>query len=455
MTIKLDIPANQWMPRPHQENIWGYLESGGKRAMAVWHRRAGKDEVALHWAMRAAWLRPGNYWHLLPQYEHARRSIWTAVNPHTGRRRIDEAFPHELRDNTNDTSMFIRLKNGATWSCLGSDNYDAAMGASPAGITFSEFSLSNPSSWGYLRPMLQENNGWAIFISTPRGRNHLFDMLSHARQSPEWFAEVLTVKDTGALSEPELAETLREYIALYGRDAGQAIYDQEMMCSFNAAILGAFYAHECVELRNEGRVVECDADPSRPVHRAWDLGVRDDTAIFFYQSHGSQLLILDVYAASGVGVEHYRDEIERRHNLYGWKHGDDYVPHDAKNKEWGSGRTRVETMQHIGLNPILVPLASVQDGINAARRTLPLCVFHPRAEPGLNALEQYRREWDDELKAFKANPLHDWTSHYADAFRYLAMGYKPAPRRVIVPPRPQGWTLPPPPEPSRRGGMRL
>ena len=108
----------------------------------------------------------------------------------------------------------------------------------------------------------------------------------------------------------------------------------------------------------------------------------------------------------------------------------------------------------MGLHPILVPLASLDDGINAVRRTLPLCVFHPRAEDGLNALEQYRREWDDEKKAFRANPLHDWTSHYADAFRYLAMGYKPAPRRVIVPPKPQGWVLPPPPEP-RRGGIRL
>jgi hypothetical protein len=164
---------------------------------------------------------------------------------------------------------------------------------------------------------------------------------------------------------------------------------------------------------------------------------------------------LDVYAASGVGVEHYRDEILRRHDAHGWLVGDDYVPHDAKIKEWGSGRTRVETMQSMGLHPLLVPLAGIEDGINAVRRMLPLCVFHPRAEPGLNALEQYRREWDDEKKAFKANPLHDWTSHYADAFRYLAMSYKPAPRRVIVPARPQGWTLPPPPEPSHRGGIRL
>ena len=454
MTRRIRVPANEWMPRPHQKNLWEYLEGGGRRAIAVWHRRAGKDEVMLAHTMASAFKRIGNYWHMFPEFEMARRSLWTAVNPHTGRRRIDEAFPHSLRENTNDSTMFIRFRNGSTFACLGSDRYDAAMGASPAGITFSEFALSNPSAWAYLRPMLEENGGWAVFISTPRGRNHLFDMFNHAQRSPDWFAELLTVKDTGALTQAQLDEALREYIALYGVDAGQAIYDQELMCSFQAAILGSFYAHECAELRHEGRVVECEPDLDRPVHRAWDLGVRDDTAIFFFQASGSQLLILDVIAGSGQGVEHYRDEIHQRHNERGWLHGDDYVPHDAKIMEWGSGRTRVETMEGMGLHPLLVPLASLNDGINAVRRTLPLCVFHPRAEAGLNALEQYRREWDDEKKAFKATPLHDWTSHYADAFRYLAQGYKPAPRRVIVPARPTGWVLPPPPE-LRRGGIRL
>jgi phage terminase large subunit len=448
------LPANEWRPRAHQKNLWQYLETGGKRAIAVWHRRAGKDEICLHHAAASAFKRIGNYWHTLPEFKQGHKAIWAAVNPHTGKRRIDEAFPQELRENTLDNEMFIRFKNGSTWQVIGSDRYDATVGAGVVGVTYSEWALSNPSAWAYHRPMLEENNGWAAFITTPRGRNHAFAMLNHARQTPHWFAEVLTAKDTGALTAEELAESLKEYVNLYGRDAGQAIYDQEMMCSFNAAILGAFYAHECVELRNEGRICECEPDYSQPVHHAWDLGVKDDTAIYFYQALGSQILILDVYANSGVGVEHYRDEIERRHRQYSWLQGNDYVPHDAKIKEWGSGRTRVETMQGMGLKPLLVPLASIDDGINAVRRLLPLCVFHPRAEPGLDALEQYRREWDDEKKAFRANPLHDWTSHYADAFRYLAMGYKPAPRRIIIPAKPQGWILPPPPEP-KRGGIRL
>jgi hypothetical protein len=451
VTLDIRLPANNWDPRPHQENLWRYLEDGGKRAVAVWHRRAGKDEVCLHWAMRALWQRPGNYWHLLPEFEQARRAIWTAVNPHSGRRRIDEAFPHELRANTNDSTMFIRFKNGSTWACMGSDRYDAAMGASPAGLTFSEFALSNPSAWGYFRPMLEENNGWAVFITTPRGRNHAFDMLNYARTAPGWFAETLTAVDTGALDQEALDKALQEYVSIYGRDAGQAMFDQEMMVSFNAAVLGAYYALELIDVRSEGRVLDIEPDITLPVHRAWDLGVRDDTAIWWFQAQGSQLLILDVMASSGHGVEWYRDEIYARHAQRGWIHGSDYVPHDAKIKEWGSGRTRVETMQSLDLSPILVPLAGLEDGINAVRRTLPLCVFHPRTEPGLAALEQYQREWDDDKRAFKLTPLHNWTSHFADAFRYLAQGWKPAPRRVIKVPQSAGFVLLPPPDTPRRG----
>jgi hypothetical protein len=246
-------------------------------------------------------------------------------------------------------------------------------------------------------------------------------------------------------------------IALYGADQGRALYEQEMLCSFNATFnIGAFYASEMQAVRSEGRIVECEALPDRPVHSCWDLGVGDDTSIWMYQAQGAQLVILDHYANNGAGVEHYRDELMKRYSERGWIHGDDYVPHDAKIKEWGSGRTRVETMSSLGLHPRLVPLASVDDGINAVRRTLPLCVFHPRTEEnGIDALEQYRREWDDDKKCFKPTALHDWTSHPADAFRYLAMSYRAAPRLVPKEPKLLGWhdlRIPPPREP-RRGGL--
>jgi phage terminase large subunit len=456
--MQMHLPHGGWLPRAHQMALWNYLQEGGKRALAVWHRRAGKDEICLHHAACSAFNRAGNYWHCLPEYNQARKAIWTAVNTHSGRRRIDEAFPLWSRESTNDHEMFIRFVNGSTWQLIGSDRYDATVGAGVAGITYSEWALANPSAWAYHRPILEENNGWAAFITTPRGRNHAYAMFNHAQAvgKPNWFSERLTALDTHALTETALDEALAEYQALYGEDVGRAQFQQEYMCDWQAAILGAFYALEMAQVRNEGRVCEIECPSGYLVHRAWDLGVGDDTSIWWFVAVGAQIYVLDHYASSGVGLEHYHDVIAGRRDKYGWIDGNDYVPHDAKIKEWGSGRTRVETMSSMGLHPMLVPHASLDDGINAARRTLPLCVFHPRCEDGgLDALEAYRREWDDEKKAFRANAVHDWSSHPADSFRYLALAWrKPAPRQVrVIPQLTSGWIIPPPPEPHR--GMVL
>jgi hypothetical protein len=295
--------------------------------------------------------------------------------------------------------------------------------------------------------MLLENKGWAVFISTPRGHNHCKALFDHAAHSREWFCELLTAKDTGALSDADLLEALEEYKALYGQDVGAAQFQQEYLCSWNAAILGAFYSLEMADVRREERILDFDAIENQSVHRAWDLGVRDDTSIWWFQSSPSgQVLILDCYSASGVGVEHFAGVIEQREQQYGWRPGTDFVPHDAKIKEWGSGRTRVETMQRLGLRPQLVPLSTIADGINAVRQTLPYVVFHTRCAEGVEALEQYRREWDDDKKAFRANAVHDWTSHYADAMRYLCLARQDAPKRKTREPVRRGITIPPPPE---------
>jgi hypothetical protein len=208
-------------------------------------------------------------------------------------------------------------------------------------------------------------------------------------------------------------------------------------------------------VRSEERICPIEAIPEYPVNCAWDLGVSDDTSIWFFQNVGSQIYILDHYAASGVGLEHYAEQIELREKQHGWKHGTDFVPHDAKIREWGSGKTRIETMSRMGLRPMLVPHSTVADGINAVRRILPLCVFHPRCEEGgITALEQYRREWDDDKKAFRASAVHDWTSHPSDSFRYLAMARAPAhkvkPKEMLGF---EGLIIPPPRDEPRRGIM--
>lgn len=439
--MRIHLP-NGWAPRDYQRPLWDYLENGGDRAIEIAHRRWGKDDLVLHRTAIAAHERVASYWHCLPEYEQARKAIWTAVNPHTGKRRIDEAFPAAVRESKDEQQMFIRFKNGSTWQVIGSDRYNSLVGAGVAGVTFSEWALCNPSAWGFIRPMVEENQGWATFITTPRGRNHAKSLLDMAKGNPRWFAEVSTIHDTGALSPAQLDESLKEYIALYGEDLGRAQFEQEYECSFNAAILGAFYAREMAAVRKEGRVQPIEPIPGRPVHRAWDIGVRDDTSIWWFQVVGVQVFILDCYTASGAGVDHYAEVIDRRRDLHRWPSGIDFVPHDAKVREWGTGKTRVETMRSYKLNPELCHNATKMDGINAARQTLARCVFHPRCEEvGIPALEQYRREWDDDHKTFKANEVHDWTSHLADAFRYLALSWRRAPLSEI----PDSTAKPPPP----------
>ncbi len=445
--------------RPYQQAFHKHLVSGGKRAIEIAHRRWGKDEIVLAATCELAHQRPASYWHCLPEYEQGRKALWNAINAHTGKRRIDEAFPPEIRESKNEQEMLIKLKCGSTWQIIGSDRYNSTVGAGVAGIAYSEWALANPSAWTYHRPMLEENNGWAAFITTPRGRNHAHKMYEYARKSDKWFAEVSTVHDTGALSLESLEETLAEAIGLYGEDAGRAQFQQEYECSFNAAIMGAFYAREMAAIRTSGRIVPILAIPGRPVHRAWDIGVKDDTSIWWFQVVGTRIYILDCYTASGVGVDHYAEIIEQRRAEHGWIDGTDYVPHDAKVLEWGIGRTRVESMQLLGLKPTVVPLAGKMDGINAVRKTLPLCLFHPRTEEvGIAALEQYRRKWDDDKKCFAASEVHDWTSNLADAMRYLSMAWRTVPVHIDISiPQPQaGQTmLPPPPDYSEQGGRRI
>ena len=431
----VDLP-NNWRPRQYQRPLWNYLERGGKRAIEIAHRRWGKDDLILHRTAIAAHERPASYWHCLPEYAQARKALWAAVNPHTGKRRIDEAFPQELRDSTNEQEMFIRFKSGSTWQLVGSDRYNSLVGAGVGGVTFSEFALANPSAWGYIRPMLEENDGWATFITTPRGRNHakaLYDMAKKDMDAGgRWFAEISDVHQTGALSPDQIAESLAEYIALYGEDMGRAQFEQEYLCSFNAAILGAYYGREMLAVRNEGRIdADLEAVPGIPVHRAWDIGVRDDTSIWWFQVVGTQIFILDCWSQPGVSdIAEFASMIKAKDEEHGWNlglEGVDYVPHDARQRVWGMKKGRLETMVEEGLNPRVVEGMSVLDGINAARRTLPRVVFHERCEEqGIAALEQYQREWDDDHKVFRQNPLHNWASHLADAFRYLSLAWREA-----------------------------
>ena len=434
---------NNWTQRHYQKPSWKAWEQGCRREILIWHRRAGKDDTQLHKAACAAHHRIGNFWHALPQYEQCRKAIWEAINPATGMRRIDEAFPRELRKRTDNSGMMIEFLCGSTWRLVGSDDPASLVGAPPIGICFSEWALSNPECWAYLAPILVENGGWASFITTSRGRNHAYDMLQMAKadrfdpvNNPTgWFSEVLTPAETGF--PLELVEKQRqEYHGIFGEDAGDALIEQEYWCSFESAILGAYYGKLLAQAEREGRICAVPWDPSLPVHTAWDLGKGANMALWFFQVNFNEIRVIGCLA--GAHDEVIVEIVEQLKKFpYTW--GDDWVPHDAKVREH-NGKTRVETLIALGRKPRLVPDHHIDDGINAARLTIPRCRFDAvGTAPGLRALREYRALWDPDRRCFKDKPDHDWTSHYGDAWRYLSVAWREI--RADPPPKPAGRTI--------------
>ncbi len=436
MAIRL---PNGWNPRPYQLPAWRYLEAGGKRAVCVWHRRAGKDDMCLHWTAVAAIQRAGNYWHMLPEAAQARKAVWDAINPHTGIRRIDEAFPKEIRRRTRDHEMLIEFVNGAIWQVVGSDNYNSLVGSPPVGVILSEWSLANPKAWAYLRPILAENGGWAAFIYTSRGKNHGYTTYEAARANPDWFAQKLTVDDTGVFTPEMLAKERAEYIAEYGEAEGEAFFEQEYHCSFDAAILGSVYGRWVNKAEKEGRVTRVAYDPSLPVNTAWDLGYDDATAIWWWQVCGNEVRLIDYYENSGQDIAHYHKVItEKPYESKGSCH---YVPHDASHKLFAAGgRSIVMQAWDLGMRLDVVAATSMQNGIAAARKTLETAWFDEGAtSDGREALKQYHFNYDSDKKILSTVPVHDWSSHAADAFEIIGQVWQT--QRVAVKPEPPRYPI--------------
>jgi len=420
LVTSISLP-HLWRPRVYQKPAWKALEDGCKRAYLVWHRRAGKDDICLHWTATAGFERVGNYWHMLPEASQSRKAIWDAINPHTGRRRIEESFPLDIRKRTVDNEMKIELANGSMWQVLGSDNYNSYVGSPPVGVVLSEWALADPAAWAYLMPILEENGGWALFITTPRGKNHAEAFYKMAQNTPGWFCQKLPASATGVYGEDQLKRIKTELIAQYGEDEGLAKFEQEYECSFSAAVPGAYYGKEINRAENEGRISGVPYDGRYEVFPVFDLGHGDSTSIVFVQIVGREPRIIDHHESSGQSIDFYAKLL--REKRYSMPHI--ILPHDAADGRLSTGKSyEKQFMEHGFKVKVLARTQNVNADIGLARKLIDQAWFDKaKTERLITCLGHYHREWDEKNKIFRLVPKHDWSSHSADSFRYAAVAY--------------------------------
>tara|TARA_R110002012_G_scaffold78294_2_gene199546 strand:+ start:9418 stop:10725 length:1308 start_codon:yes stop_codon:yes gene_type:complete len=416
--LQIVLPHNDWKPRSYQLPVWRYLTAAGKKtAYVVAHRRWGKDDVALHWTAQEAFRRRGVYWHMLPQASQARKAIWEAVNPHTGIRRIDEAFPKGLRAATRENEMFIRFKNESTWQVIGSDNYDSLVGAPPIGVVFSEWALAKPQAWAYIRPILAENDGTAFFITTPRGNNHAARMFNSMPDGA--FVEKSTAYDTDVFTADQLEQERLSYENEYGASIGAALFEQEYLCSFDAAIVGSIFGKEVKNAEDQERICKVAYNPKKLVFTSWDLGEGDATSCWFFQLDDNQVNYIDYYEANREKTSHYLSMLRGK----GYDYDTCYLPHDADHSRMNADQTIAGQFRSNGFRVDVIPQTPKKLQIAAGSNRIAAAYFDKeKCAAGLEGLKNYRWNYNKTLEQTTSTPVHDWASHPADAFMCGALG---------------------------------
>lgn len=413
--MQIEIPHNLNL-RDYQKQLW--LKSfEKKRLIYIWHRRAGKDLFALNRLLYAMiFEQVGTYWHIFPTYAQGKKSIWQETDL-SGRKYI-EYFPKELIKRINESELKITLWNNSTYQIVGSDNPDNLRGAGIKGACFSEYAEQDPRVWETIEPMLRASNGLALFNFTPKGQNHSYDLFNMATKLDQWHTEIKTVEDTKAIDLNELEQVKQELI-LRGKTLD--FFNQEYYCSFTNPIEGAYYSDLIQDLEKKGRIGKFDYERNLSVYTFWDLGVGDSTSIWFAQFINNEVRIIDYLEANGKGLDYYIKEVKNKVYVYE-RH---YAPHDIQVREFSNGKARIDTALELGLRFNIAPRLSIDDGIDATRAILTKCYFNEATtRAGLNALRNYKKEFDFKNNVFKLQPKHDWTSHGSDAFRYLAVSYR-------------------------------
>ena len=404
------VPIDLVSPYVPRAPFLGLHRRTQRWAIAIAHRRAGKTVACVNELIAGAArcrLNLPRFAYIAPHLNQAKDAAWTYLKEYT------RFIPNRLK---REAELWVELPGGARIRIHGADNPERLRGVYFDGVVLDEYGDMDPAVWSQIvRPMLTDREGWACFIGTPKGRNGFHRLWAASEGDPDWFRLELKASDSRIIGSKELADARK------AMDDDE--YAQEFECSFDAAVRGAYYARElaALEAADPPQIAPVPYDPRLAVHTAWDLGIADSTVIWFIQVCGRETRIIDVLKGEGVGLDWYAKRLQERD----WLWGNHYLPHDAEVRELGTGKSRVEILEGYGIRPTICPNLPVEDGIQAVRLLLPTCWFDKeKCKAGIEALKMYRREWDEKGKEFRARPLHDWTSHYADALRYFAVGHR-------------------------------
>lgn len=401
---------------PYSPRKWAvqFHNSSARFKVLVMHRRAGKTVAAVNHLIRAALLSNNTkYAYIAPTYKQAKNIAWDNVKEYA---RVVPGVKF------NESELRADFPNGSRITLFGADNPDSLRGITLWGVIFDEYSQQPSNIWTeIISPTLSSTQGWAIWIGTPKGKNAFYRLYEDNLDTPDWYAVLLKASESGILPESELA--------IQRANMSEDEYLQEYECSWEASIKGAYYAREMQKARNENRITTVLHEPMLPVHTWWDLGVGDETTIIFMQNTGNQWRVIDCYSAHGEGFAHYAKILKERDYVYG-KH---FAPHDIAVRMLGeTAMTRLEIARNLGIRfetkidgdkeTTVVPMLSVDDGINAVRMRFNTLWFDKdKCAPLIDALTHYRKKWNDAMGRFEEKPLHDWSSHLADAMRYWAV----------------------------------
>ena len=413
----LTIPYG-YTPRPYQLNVLNALDSGVRNVVWVVHRRGGKDTTMWNYMIKRAYLEPGTYYYFLPSFAQAKRVIWDGMT-NDGKKMLDYIPKQIIDGNPNNTEMKIWIngcKGKSIIQLIGADSYDAIMGTNPRGVVFSEWPLMDPMAYEFIKPIIAANGGWNAFIYTPRGRNHGWDLLEIARRNPdEWFSEILTIRDTGVLTEEQIESERRKGMQ-------EDMIQQEFYCNFDRGQEGSYYGKMIDDIRKKGHICRVEFDPAVPVRTYFDLGIGDSTAIWWAQFVNKEIHLINYYENSGEGLAHYARVLDDYRRETGCIYDLHVAPHDIQARELSSGLTRLESARKLGLQFRVAPKLLIESGIEAVRAILPRCWFdQTKCEIGVKCLENYRKQYNEKFRVYSDRPFHDYTSHGADAFRMLAI----------------------------------